>query len=250
MITHTPPSYLQLATELPRAGVDTARLLLSLPRLVRESPKGDERPVLTIPGYGGGDASMFLLRYLLDQLGYRCYALELGINVESAAERIMRVEDAVTFREKMIPKIIARAEQISDETGRPVELIGWSLGGLYAFDVSQEIPERIRQVITLAAPFGDPRGTSTFNILRTLNRSTVPIEEQDFSQWTNKRQLRSDKVPVKVLYSESDGIVSPAIARLDEHPMVEHIAVNSSHAGFTVNREALSHITHLLTSGR
>jgi len=241
-----PPSYLQLATEIPRAGLETARLILSMNRLIREAPRGDGRPVLTIPGYGGGDGSMFFLRYLLDKIGYQSFALDLGTNFESAAERIMRIEDAVAFREKMVEQVIRRAEEIHRETSQPIDLIGWSLGGLYAFDVSQSIPDKIRQAITLAAPFGDPRGTSTFNFFRTLNRSTVPVEEQDFDLWLNKRTLKTDQVPVKIFYSHSDGIVSPQIARLDDHPAVEHIEIDASHAGFTVNRNVLMHVTHLL----
>lgn len=241
-----PPSYLQLATELPRAGLETARLVLSLNRLIREAPRGNRRPVLTIPGYGGGDGSMFFLRYLLDKIGYQSFALDLGTNFESAAERIMRIEDAVAFREKMVAQVIKRAEQIHTETNQSVDLIGWSLGGLYAFDVSQTIPEKIRQAITLAAPFGDPRSTSTFNFFRTLNRSTVPIEEQDFDLWLNKREIKTDQVPIKIIYSRSDGIVSPHIARLEDHPSVEHIEIDASHASFTVSVDALRRITHLL----
>lgn len=172
--------------------------------------------------------------------------MELGTNIESAAERIMRIEDAVNFREKMVTKITQRIESIHKETQRKVSLIGWSIGGLYAFDISQNHPNMIRQVITLAAPFGDPRGTSTFNLLRTLNRSKIPIEEQNFDLWLNKRELKSHQVPIKVLYSPRDGIVSPHIARIEEHPTIEHIEVDASHTGFTVNTAALSHITHLL----
>jgi len=201
---------------------------------------------LAIPGYGGGDGSMFFLRQLLDRIGYRSYPMELGTNIESAAERIMRIEDAVNFREKMVTKITQRIESIHKETQRKVSLIGWSIGGLYAFDISQNHPNMIRQVITLAAPFGDPRGTSTFNLLRTLNRSKIPIEEQNFDLWLNKRELKSHQVPIKVLYSPRDGIVSPHIARIEEHPTIEHIEVDASHTGFTVNTTALSHITHLL----
>src|SRR5690606_7189725 len=111
-----PPSFLQLATELPRAGLETTRLVFSIHRLIREAPRGEGRPVLTIPGYGGGDGSMFFLRYLLDKTGYQSYALDLGVNFESAAERIMRIEDAVAFREKMVAQVIRRVEQIHAET--------------------------------------------------------------------------------------------------------------------------------------
>lgn len=243
---HQPPSYPLLASELPRSGFETARTLFELRQLVKDAPRGDNQPVLTIPGYGGGDATLLILRYYLEKIGYRPYALGLGINYESANERIKRVEDAVAFRKKMVEKVIDRAAAIHRETGEPVSLIGWSMGGLYAFDVAQEQPDIIRQVITLAAPYGDPRGTSMFKLLRFINRSVVPLEEQDFDSWNNRRQLQHDKVPVHVLFSNRDGIVSPAIAKLDEHPAVQHHEIDSSHTGFTVNPEALRKIAELL----
>lgn len=243
---HHPPSYAQLVTEFPRSGLETLRLMFSLRKLLENSPQGDGRPVLAIPGYGGGDSSMLFMRYFLDKLGYQSHALNLGINYESAAERIRRVEDAVAFREKMVAQVTERAEQIHRDTGKAVTLLGWSMGGLYAFDVSQQNPDIVAQVITMGAPFGDPRGTSTFKLLRWINRSDVPVEEQDFTSWTNKRQITSGKVPVKVIFSSTDGIVAPHVARLSEHPMVEHIEVESSHIGFTVNSETLSHVARLL----
>jgi esterase/lipase len=243
---HNPPSYRQLASELPRSGLETLRLVFSLRSLLANSAQGDGRPVLAIPGYGGGDSSMLFMRYFLDKLGYQSYALDLGVNYESASERIKRVEDAVAFREKMVARVAERAEQIYKDSGETVTLLGWSMGGLYAFDVSQQHPDIIRQVITLGAPFGDPRGTSTFKLLRWVNRSTVAVEEQDFDSWTHKRQLSSDKVPVKIIYSTEDGIVAAHIARLDDHPMVEHIEVTSSHVGFTVNTDTLAIIAGLL----
>ena len=41
---------------------------------------------------------------------------------------------------------------------RPVLLVGWSLGGLFARELARSQPERVRAVVTLASPFsGDPR---------------------------------------------------------------------------------------------
>jgi len=242
-----PPTYLQLATELPRSGLESLQLMFALRKLLADAPKGDGHPVLAIPGYGGGDSSMLVMRYFLDKLGYQSHALDLGVNYEPAAERIKRVEDALAFRKKMVAQVARRTEQIHNDSGRAVTLLGWSMGGLYAFDVSQQSPNIIRQVITLGAPFGDPRSTSTFNLLRWINRSEVAIEEQDFDSWNRKSLLTSDKVPIKVIYSPADGVVAPQIARLADHPMVEHIEVDSSHLGFTVNPKTLGKLAHLLS---
>jgi hypothetical protein len=159
----------------------------------------------------------------------------------------MRVEDAVAFRESMAEKVVLRLEQIYVASKQPVTLIGWSLGGLYALDASLIKPEWTRQVITLGAPFGDPRGTAAFKLLRRLNGSQVPIEEQDFSLWNTKCELPEDyQIPVKVLRSDRDGIVGQGISQLKQHPCVENIPVDSSHIGFAVNPRVLSVIAKII----
>jgi len=235
-----------LITELPRSGVEASRLLFQLRQLIKEAPRGDGHPVLALPGYGGGDGSMALIRYYLKKIGYKAYSLELGVNFEPPEERIMRVEHANNFRTKMTKLVVKRIEEIRRETGKKVSLVGWSMGGLYAVDASQQVPKWVRQAITLGAPYGDPRSTSTFALLRWLNRSTVPIEEQDFSVWLDKRVLRTQRVPIKVVYSEKDGIIASEAARLETHPCVEYFEVDSSHVGFAVNPEVFRLLGQLL----
>src|SRR5260370_18586653 len=49
----------------------------------------------------------------------------------------------------------------AERTGRPVSLIGWSLGGIYAREMARRHPRKVRQVITLGSPYAlrDPRQT-------------------------------------------------------------------------------------------
>src|ERR687889_804686 len=37
--------------------------------------------------------------------------------------------------------------------GRPISLVGWSLGGIYAREIARMAPDAVRQVITLGSPF-------------------------------------------------------------------------------------------------
>ena len=76
-----------------------------------------------------------------------------------------------------------------------------------------------------------------WGLLRWLSRSDVPVEEQDFSVWLDRAEPQSDRVPVTVLYSESDGIVGSDVARVRRHPAVRHGRVKSSHMGFATNRD-------------
>src|SRR5260370_35345744 len=49
----------------------------------------------------------------------------------------------------------------AERTGRPVSLIGWSLGGIYAREMARRHPRKVRQVITLGSPYAprDPGQT-------------------------------------------------------------------------------------------
>lgn len=240
------PSLLLSLTDLSRSGLEAARLLFKLNRLIKSAPRGDGHPVLALPGYGGADGSMAAIRYVLSEVGYEPYALDLGRNFESREDRIMRVEDAVAFRDKMTGMVVERLEQIHRETGEKVTMIGWSMGGLYALDASRAVPHLTRQVVTLGSPFGDPRGTALFHVMRKLNGSEVPIEEQDFNMWNDKARLDDNIVPIKVLHSHRDGIVGSGIQKLPQHPSVDHIQVNSSHIGFAVNPEVLQTVTRII----
>ena len=240
----TPPGVALALTELPRAALEGLRATRELRGLIREHRGGDGHPVLVLPGYGGADGSTVLLRYFLDQIGYQAFALELGRNVEDRDSRIKSVDDATRFRELMVRAVLKRIQDIHARTGEQLSLVGWSMGGLYALDAARELPAVTRQVITLGSPFGDPRGTSLFKLMRRLSGSTVPVASQDFQGWV-ARGVAPD-VPTKVIYSPLDGIVGTAIASLPESEHVEYEAIESSHVAFAVNPKALGAVARTL----
>ena len=43
--------------------------------------------------------------------------------------------------------------ELAERHGRPLSLVGWSLGGIYAREFARATPSRVRQVITLGTPF-------------------------------------------------------------------------------------------------
>jgi pimeloyl-ACP methyl ester carboxylesterase len=189
---------------------------------------------------------MGMARVFLRRLGYDARGLGLGVNLEPRDRRIMSVDDALAFRSRMAGRVARRLREITDEVDEPVSLLGWSMGGLYALDAARAEPGCVRRVVTLGSPFGDPRGTSLFSLLRRLNRSDVPIESQDFAGWLDRSTAGDVRVPIAILYSPRDGIVAPAVAQLPDHPSIECIAVDSSHVGFAVNPDALRRVAELL----
>ena len=230
-----PPSTRRLLMEFPLA----TRELFSLGNkrwkaLLDNAPAGDGHCVMTIPGFGGGDGSMAFLRRYLSRLGYRAERWELGTNMPN--ERVTMIDDIMDFCADIEANVAKRAEMLADQTGDKVSLVGWSMGGIYANTLAQTRPDIIRQIITLGSPLGDPRGTSTWNILKKMNRSDVPEEMQDVTPWIKRKdQLAERKVHTSILWSETDGAVSEGSAVIRDHHMVENIKVASSHIGFAHN---------------
>ena len=127
-----PPDRGDLLREIQVAG-DLGRLLLEAPDLLRQ-PKGDGAPVVVLPGFGGSDLSTALLRAYLRYQDHDARGWSLGRNLGDVAA--------------LVPKVVAVVSAVREETGRPVALIGWSLGGVLA-------REAARRAKTIYLPTGE-----------------------------------------------------------------------------------------------
>jgi pimeloyl-ACP methyl ester carboxylesterase len=247
-------------TEFPRAGLEAMRLAFSLPNLFLGLPRGDGHPVVVLPAYGLGDLGLWPLRRFLKGLGYDAHEAGLGRNLDQGDLRIRRIEDAARFRRIQSERVVERIREIQRRTRRRPSLVGWSMGGLFAFDAARLAPDSVRHTVTLGSPYGDPRGTSLWHVMRRINGSGVSAEEQDFSTWLNliPRDGTRRVAPVTILYSARDGIVSEEAARIASSNAQEpgayaqegirYHCVESSHLGFAVNLEAFRAIARALAS--
>src|SRR5256885_434597 len=75
-------------------------------------------PVLLIPGFMAGDASLLVLREWLRKRGHRVALSGIRANVDCAERVIGRLQDVLTA--------------LADDAGRPVAVIGQSRGGALA----------------------------------------------------------------------------------------------------------------------
>src|SRR6266704_4229389 len=138
------PSAGLLVTEPVRGLADHAALVLATP-LLAAAPRGDGHGVLVLPGLLASDTSTVPLRRFLRWLGYDVRGWNLGRNLGPTDEVLDELPRALLA--------------VAERTGGPVSLIGWSLGGIYARELSRQSPGQTRQVITLGSPFTltDPR---------------------------------------------------------------------------------------------
>ncbi|NEL55911.1 alpha/beta hydrolase [Modestobacter sp. CPCC 205119] len=198
-------------TEPARATADLGLLLAAGP-LLRRLPGGDGHPVLVLPGLLADDGSTRLLRTVLGGLGYDVHGWRLGRNVGPTALAVDGMRE--------------RLEQLHHRHDRPVTVIGWSLGGIYARDLARRTPHAVRQVITLGSPFR----------MASVDQTRVHRAFDHYSHLhVERRSLPLEGGPLPVpstsVYSRYDGIVHWSCCLETPGPRAENIAVQASHLG-------------------
>jgi hypothetical protein len=191
--------------------------VLTLP-LMQQMPKGDGHPVLVLPGFGTGDWYMLPLRLFLRSRGYSAQSWGLGMNLG--------------YGEDLAVKLGRRLREIYERHGRPVSLIGWSLGGIYAREMARARPERVRFVITLGSPFtGSPKGTNIWRLYEYVSGHRLDKRDPDM---VSMMQV-PPPVPTTSIYSKTDGVAARHCCIERTAPLCENIAVPGSHCGLAHN---------------
>lgn len=209
------PPFIAIAGEGLTA-FELTRLVAASPALALQ-PRGRGEPVMVLPGLGASNASTVLLRGYLSWLGYSVQGWDLGRNVGNVQERLPRVADQV--------------RQLHAQSGRKVNIIGWSLGGVFAREVARDYPETVRQVVTMGSPLvGGPKYTSLGGL---FERRGADLDEMEAA--IAARESRPISVPVTSIYSKRDGIVGWQ-ASIDKHtPQAEHYEVRATHLGLGIS---------------
>lgn len=216
----TAPSWLLSLVELPRA-LSEASTLIPAHRLLQGLPEGDGHAVMTLPGFLASGRSMRPMRNYLRKWRYDARSWKLGRNLG------LPKEDDIETR------LDARLDKMYRKTGRPVSLIGWSLGGLFARELARRNPEKVRSVIMLGSPIGTPKATNAWRLFEAI--SDRDVDEQSIIERVERLRDPVDGVPMTAVYSLTDAVVSSDIARLPPGERVENVGVPASHLGMGFN---------------
>jgi pimeloyl-ACP methyl ester carboxylesterase len=192
--------------------LELPRLLLRFPELAR-LPRGAGQPVLVLPGFGAGDSSTLVLQTYLRFLGYRVRGWRLGLNTGQVRA--------------LLPRVQQRVAQLADVAGEPVQLVGWSLGGVLARETARDRPDLVRRVITLGSPIaGGPKYTAMGRVYRQQGVDLDALEAA-----VEAREATPIRVPITAIHSRADGVVAWQ-ACIDRHsPDVENLEVSATHLG-------------------
>jgi dienelactone hydrolase len=175
--------------------------------------RSDGGSVLLIPGLMASETRMQPLRAVLAMAGYDAHDWGMGRNFGPNLDTLERID--------------RRVDAIRQASGRPVTLVGWSLGGLYAREYAKYATAKVGGVVTMGTPFsGDPRGNWAWRLYQLVSGHAVDTPPFPC--------IREEKPPVPTiaLWSARDGVVRPECAAGRAGERDRAIKVDCSHMGF------------------
>lgn len=205
----------------------------------------DADPVLLVPGFLAGDATLRPMARALRQRGFRTYRSHIHANVGCTIGAAEALE--------------ARLEAIAARRGSRVRIVGHSLGGMLARGVAVRRPDLVSGIVTLGSPMLAPAAhhrllAVSLDMLVRLSRAGVPglmaaecvggdCARQSFEE---SRRPLPPGVGFTAVYSRRDGIVD---WRACVDPAAEAVEVTASHVGMAVDPRVIDVVVSVLRSG-
>lgn len=206
-------------------------------------PRGDRSPVITVPGFLGSDIYLTEFRWWLARIGYRAVPSGIGRNVDCL--------------QKSGEKLLHTVNKSFEETGRPVHLIGHSLGGLLARSVAGLASDKVASVTTMGSPIRAIHAHPSVISLSDLVRDGLQMRQgeklSDPDCFSGKcgcavvcqvRHPLPARLPVRSIYTKTDGVVLWEVC-VDEDP-ANNIEVSATHCGLAFNASVFRHVARFL----
>lgn len=205
--------------------------LLSDARVRAPERREDAPPVMLIPGFMAGDASLAVMRAWLRRRGHRVAMSGMLANVDCAGRAVSRLE--------------AHLQDFAADCGRPVALIGQSRGGTFARVLAVRHPELVCGLAMLGSPVGDglavsPRVLGAVRWIARLGDLGLPgVFSSSCQDGACCEQFNADlaapldpHIEAVAVYSRSDAVVDWH-ACVDAH--AQSVEIDSSHCGMSVH---------------
>mgnify|MGYP003871081125 CR=1 FL=1 len=185
-------------------------------RALRNAPKGDGRIAVALPGWKAPEVTTAPLRGYLRSIGHDARGWGFGINQG----------DVEAKRDEMVVKVRALAER----SGRPVNLLGWSLGGVVAREVARSAPESVHRLVIYGSPVvGGPTHTAGVGAYAAEEVARIRVLQAHLDA------TEPVATPIVAIFSRADTVVDWR-ACIDRSSLdVSMVEVASTHVGLGVD---------------
>ncbi|HYM56415.1 MAG TPA: alpha/beta fold hydrolase [Solirubrobacteraceae bacterium] len=204
--------------------------------------RGDGMPVVAIPGFLAGDASLAVMRGWLGRMGYEARPSAINCNVDCSDLAVDRLE--------------RRIERIHDLAGRRVALLGHSRGGHFAKALACRRPDLVCAMVSMGAGLDTPFDVSlpTKAAIAAVRATHVRYGDRVahsgcFTETCSCRFVRDYSadfpadLPLTSIYTRGDGVVWWEACVV---PYARNVEVQGSHIGLAFNRKAYRAIADAL----
>ena len=210
-------------------GFAAMRALARFGPAVQFEQNSASRPAIIVPGFMADDNTTARLRRSLAASGISAFGWGLGRNRGIKADTLERIDT----------RVAAIQAEIGADT--PLNVIGWSLGGLIAREYGKLAPARVAKVITLGSPFsGDIRGNNAWRAYEFV--AGHKVDDPPIPAALHEKP----PVPTIAFWSRSDGVVSPASARGELDQADERIELDCTHMAFVSKSSAIRAVAGVL----
>jgi pimeloyl-ACP methyl ester carboxylesterase len=228
-----------------RYGGELVRLLASRD-LLDAGARSDAPPVVLIPGFMAGDASLAMMRYWLRRRGHPVASSGIIANVDCAERTVSRLQPQLA--------------RLASEHDAPVVVIGQSRGGAIARVLAVREPDSVGALVMLGTPVREPLAVADA-VMRTVRwvarlgdlglPGVCSTSCREGECCADFREHLLAPIPARVravaVHSRTDAIVD---WRACVDPYAQTVEIDSSHCGMSVHPAVYRALEQLLDTSR
>jgi triacylglycerol lipase len=195
------------------------------------------RPVLLIPGFLAGDATLYPFANWLRSRGHQVFFSGILANADCpkrAMDRLGRI-----------------LQDLYERYDEKLVVIGHSLGGIYARELARRMPDCVEQTVLLGSPVKGPSDNAN-PFVQMLASLTLRMHENTRGCSGGLHDVCGvhsltppPDVPETIIFSKSDGVVDWTSC-LESAPNVRSFEVDSTHLGLPYNLDTMRIVQELI----